>query len=321
MPKISVIIPAYNAMAYLPATMATVLNQTFADFEVIVVNDGSSDETGEWVSQISDPRVKLISQKNQGNVAARNLGIAHAQGEYIAFLDADDLWEPTKLEKQVRCFEENPEIGLVYTWVALIDEKGKPTGRMFKSNAEGNVWRTLTKWNIVICGSVAVVHRCCFKTCGVFDRNLGSHVEDWEMWLRIATCYPFKVIKETLVYYRQRSTSTSKNLEAMARSYHLVIEKAFRDASWQELSLRNRSYGTANLVLAWIAIQSQARNYKQANHFRRQAFQHDPWLFFSKEYFRLSLAIIIMRCLGPNGYNKYLSVFHTLRRHTLSPPR
>jgi glycosyltransferase involved in cell wall biosynthesis len=112
--------------------MENVLSQTYDDFEVIVVNDGSSDETQQWVSQIKDPRVKLISQENQGLAGARNTGIAHAQGEYITFLDADDLWEPTKLEKQVCVLEDNPEIALVYTWVAFIDEAGKHTGRVFK---------------------------------------------------------------------------------------------------------------------------------------------------------------------------------------------
>nr|WP_256498773.1 glycosyltransferase family A protein [Chroococcidiopsis sp. CCNUC1] len=116
MPKVSVIIPAYNAMKYLPATLGSLLSQTFDDFEAIVVNDGSFDETEKWVSQIEDPRVKLICQQNKGLAGARNTGINQATGEYIAFLDADDLWEPSKLEKQVAVLEENPEVGLVYTW-------------------------------------------------------------------------------------------------------------------------------------------------------------------------------------------------------------
>ena len=101
MSKVSVIIPAYNAMNYLPQTLKSVLQQTFTDFEILIINDGSSDDIVEWSSQISDSRVKLISQINQGVSAARNTGIRNAQGEYIAFIDADDLWEPTKLEKQV----------------------------------------------------------------------------------------------------------------------------------------------------------------------------------------------------------------------------
>jgi glycosyltransferase involved in cell wall biosynthesis len=318
MPKISIIIPAHNAMSYLPETMASIFNQTFDDFEVVVVNNGSTDETEKWASQIKDARVKLISQVNLGATGARNTGIRESQGEYLAFFDADDLWESTKLAKQVQVLDSHPEVGLVYTWAAYVDEQGNSTGRVVKNQQEGYVWRELTKGNLIECGSVPMVRRQCFEKCGVFDRDLGSFVEDWDMWLRIANHYQFKVVKEPLVYYRQVIGSSSRNWQAMATGYQLVIEKAFATANWRDLPLRNRSYGTANLVLAWKAIQSQGRDYEQAIYFRSQALQHDPWLFFSKEYFRLSIALTIMHWLGPNGYNKFLSLFHTVRRRTVS---
>ena len=323
MPKISVIIPAYNAMTYLPETMATVLNQTVADFEVIVVNDGSSDETEQWVAQLVDPRVKLISQKNQGLAAARNTGIDHAKGEYLAFLDADDLWESTKLEKQVRCLEENPEVGLVYTWSALINEQGILTGRVFKSHAEGNVWKTLIGYNIVWCGSVAMVRRSCFDRVGAFDRQLSSfnNGEDWDMWLRIAAEYPFKVIKEPLVYYRQCLSSASRNWSAVEQSFRIVLEKAFSSAPPNLHYLKGRSYGCAYFCLAWKALQSRDRDYRKAASFRSKALANYAGLRFSKEYLRLSIAIAIMRWFGANGYDKFLSLFYTLRRRTVALSR
>ncbi|MCJ8280869.1 MAG: glycosyltransferase family 2 protein, partial [Rivularia sp. ALOHA_DT_140] len=128
MPKVSVIIPAYNAMGFLPETLESVLQQTFTDFEILIINDGSSDDIVEWASKISDSRVRLITQINQGVSAARNTGIRNSQGEYIAFLDADDLWEPTKLEKQVNCLKANPGVGLVYTWTTFIDQFSQPIG-------------------------------------------------------------------------------------------------------------------------------------------------------------------------------------------------
>jgi len=314
MPKVSVIIPAYKAITYLPETMEDVLSQTFDNFEVIVVNDGSTDETEQWVSQIADSRVKLISQENRGLAGARNTGINHARGKFIAFLDADDLWEPTKLEKQVRILEENSEVGLVYTWVAYIDEQGKSTGRVFKNQAEGDVWKELIEHNIVECGSVAMVRRYCFETCGVFDRNLGSFVEDWDMWLRIASRYAFKVIKEPLVYYRQLPMSASRNWEAMEKSFHLVIEKAFASAPPELLYLKKQSYGAADICLAWKALQSHNKDYKKAAYFRNSAVARYPWLRFSKEYTRLNIAIALMRWLGADGYRKFLLLFHALRR-------
>jgi len=149
MTRVSVIIPAYNAMKYLPETLDSVLKQTYKDFEIIIINDSSFDVIEQWAAQMENPKVKLISQDNQGAAGARNTGINFARGEYIAFLDADDLWEPTKLEKQVCALQENPEVGLVYTWVNRVDEKGKSIGKPFKSFLEGNVWEKLIEKNVV----------------------------------------------------------------------------------------------------------------------------------------------------------------------------
>lgn len=320
-PTISVIIPAYNAMRYIAETIETVFEQTFDDFELIIINDGSSDGIEHWVAQITDPRVKLVSQENKGLAGARNSGIAYAQGEYLAFLDADDLWEPTKLEKQLRVLEENPEVALVYTWVAYIDETGKPTGRVFKNQAEGNVWKKLAERNIVECGSVAMVRRSCFESVGLFDRNLGSFVEDWDMWLRIASRYLFKVVKEPLVYYRQSSSSASRNWEGMARSFEIVIEKAFSAAPSELQSLKNKSYGFANLCLAWKPLQSRAPDWKSAASFRAQALAYYPWLCFSQEFVRLSIAITLMRWFGPDGYKRFLSYIYALRQRIVGIAR
>ena len=323
MPKISVIIPAYNAMDYLPETMESVLAQTHHDFEVIVVNDGSSDQTRQWVSQIKDPRVKLISQENKGLAGARNTGIAHAQGEYITFLDADDLWEPTKLEKQVRVLDENSEVGLVYTWVAYINDQGGYTGKIVKYQAEGNVWQKLTQRNIIECGSVAMVRRSCFEAVGLFDWNLSRFNvnEDWDMWLRIAARYPFKVVKEPLVYYRQRSSSASKNWKAIEQSFRIVIEKTFDSAPPELLKLKQQSYGLANFCFAWKALQSDDKNVEQALQFRQQALAYYPWLRFSKEYIRLSVALALMQWVGIESYEKLLAIFHAWRRRLVPMKR
>jgi len=325
MPKVSVIIPAYNAMTYLPATLESLLEQTFTDFEVLVINDGSSDNTAAWVTQSQDRRVQLISQANQGMCVARNRGIALAQGEYIAFLDADDLWHPTKLAKQVRCLNEHPEVGLVYTWTASIDREGKPTGRIFASHAEGDVWQELVQHNITESGSSPMVRRCCFETVGVFDPDL-PHAGDWDMCLRIAARYPFGVIKEPLVYYRQYSNSMSKNWQRVEKCFNTVLEKAFQSTPPELEKLKNRCYGLANLCLAWKCLQTQAKDYRKAMQFRATAIAYSPQLRYSKEYVRLSVAIAIVRWCGANGYSRVLELFHVLRRqisnsrNRLSPP-
>ncbi|PIG94123.1 glycosyltransferase family A protein [Gloeocapsopsis sp. IPPAS B-1203] len=318
MPQVSVIIPAYNAMNYLPETLDSLLKQTFDDFETIIVNDGSTDEIERWAAQITDPRVKLISQENRGLAAARNTGIAHAQGEYLAFLDADDLWKPTKLEKQVQSLQSNPDVGLVYTWTVVADPNGKPTGRVFASLAEGNVWKKLTEFNIVGCGSVAMVRRSCFEKVGVFDRNLGSWVEDWDMWLRIASSYPFAVIKEPLVYYRQHLNNGSKNLQAMEQNFYKVIEKTFNSVPANLQFLKKRSYGLTNLFLAWKVLQAKNQDYKLVSHYWKLAFVNSPRLLFFQSFINLTISIGLIRCLGLNGYNKTLTLINNLRRLPLS---
>jgi len=314
MSQITVVVPAYNSMQYLPATLESVLQQTYADFEIVVVNDGSTDNTQEYVSSLTDSRLKMVFQENQGLAAARNTGIAHATGEYIAFLDADDLWESTKLEKQLRILENNPEVGVVYTWVAYINEQGQKTGRIFKDCAEGKIWQELTIFNIIRCGSVPIVRRVCFETCGTFDRNLDSAVEDWDMWLRIANKYNFRVVKEPLVYYRQHETSCSKNWQAMSRSFHLVIEKNFADVAPNLMYLKQISYGFAYICLAWKPLQSKDKDYKQAAEFCRKAVKYYPALRFSQEYIRLNLAIALMRFLKPQGYAKIQPLLYALRK-------
>jgi glycosyltransferase involved in cell wall biosynthesis len=314
MPKVSIVIPAYNAMKYLPETVASVFQQTFEDYEVIIVNDGSTDDIESWFAQFNNPKTRLITQENQGLSGARNTGILNATGEYVALLDADDLWVPTKLEKQVKLLDESPEVGLVYTWMALIDEKGQPTGRMFSAEDEGKIWEKLLEFNVVGCGSVPLIRRSCFDTVGLFDRNLRSFVEDWDLWLRMAPHFDFKVVKEPLVYYRQLPSSASRNWEAMAVSYQLVLDKNFTDVPQEKQYLKAKSNGFINLYLAWKPLQGLTPLPKIAAEFQRKAVRQYPKIIFTQEFWRLSLIIFLSRVLGDNRYKDLMSFFYVLRQ-------
>lgn len=302
-------------MVYLPKTVESVLKQTFRDFEVLIINDGSSDHIVEWATSLLDPHIKLISQANQGVSVARNTGIAHAQGEYIAFLDADDLWEPTKLEKQVHCLDNKPTVGLVYTWTVLVDGQDNPTGRIFASHTEGNVWQQLLVTDEMCNSSSVMVRRCCFEIVGVFDQNL-AFAEDMDMWLRIAACYPFAVVKETLTFYRQHSTNTTKNREGMIQGLRTMIEKTFESVPLDLLHLRNRVYASLNVGLAWVAIDEG--DYRKSIHFCQQAMLHYPQIRYSQKFIRLSLAILLIRFFGPNGCDGIRSLTRFLRWQILS---
>ncbi|MCP6757347.1 MAG: glycosyltransferase family 2 protein [Fischerella sp. CENA71] len=311
MSKVSVIIPAYNAMFFLPETLESVLQQTFTDFEVLIVNDGSSDHIVEWASDIADSRVKLISQENQRVSAARNTGIAHAHGEYIAFLDADDLWEPTKLEKQVRCLDDKPEVGLVYTWTLLVDKENNPTGRIFASHLEGNIWDKLLVNDPIASGSSAMVRRICFDTVGLFDRDL-AYAPDLDMWVRIALRYPIAVVKEPLLRYRQLPNSFSRNRQGMMKDIRAVIEKTFASVSLEQLYLRNRCYASIFFGLAWFSVDDG--DWEKAIHFRQQALLHYPQVRYSEKYLRLSVAIAMIRWFGANGYDGIRTLTRIFRR-------
>ena len=311
MPKVTVIIPTYNAIQYLPDAVGSALGQTFTDIEVVIINDGSSDHTEQWICQQTDPRLTLISQENQGKSAARNAGIIYTQGDYLAFLDADDCWEPTKLEKQVNCLDQNPQVGLVYTWTALADETGQSTGRIISSHAEGNVWKQLLQDNILACGSTPMVRRECFEVVGMFADNLPL-AQDWDMWIRIAATYPFAVIKEPLARYRHHPTNTSKKLKEMQKYNTLVLERALATTSEDLSALKAKAYNSLNLYLGWIAIRNQ--DHQQALYFWKKACNYAPGLSLSRESMRLLLSIMLTRFLGLDTYTKLITFNKMLRR-------
>jgi glycosyltransferase involved in cell wall biosynthesis len=304
-------------MKYLPDTLQSVWRQTFTDFEVIVVDDGSSDNIKQWASQIKDPRVQFISQTNQGVSTARNAGILASTGEYIALLDADDLWAPTKLETHVLYLDNNPEVGLVCSWTAMMNAQGEPTGRLFKPVADGNVYSKILVKNIIDCPST-VIRRACFEKVGLFNTNI-RYNEDWEMWIRIAAVYQFAVIKEPLVYYRQHPNNVSKNWHQMQQGFTRVIKSAFETAPKELQHLKNPSYGHANLVLAWKALQSKDKDYQLAANFLASALHYNPKQILTPEFWRLSIAIALMRYLGLEGYNRFLEIVYAFRTRFSTP--
>lgn len=235
-PIVSVIIPAYNAEAFIQSTLDSVLAQTYQDFEIIVVDDGSTDRTPEIVKSFveRDSRVHLLRQKNAGVAAARNLAIQVSKGVYLSPLDADDIWYPQKLEKQVRCMEAADEsVGLVYSWSVYLNEAGQIIGRYIADQgytfAEGNVFNTLLYFNFLDNASTALFRRSCLDRVGGYNCNLKAQnaqgCEDWDIYLRIAEHYAFRVVPEYLIGYRQYAGSMATNAPVMARSYELMMRE------------------------------------------------------------------------------------------------
>jgi glycosyltransferase involved in cell wall biosynthesis len=231
MPKISVIIPAYNAEQTIRETLQSVQRQTFTDFELIVINDGSQDKTLEILHTIKDDRLKIFSYENGGLPAARNRGIERATGEFISFIDADDLWTPDKLELQFSALQQNPDAGVAYSWVVCRFEKGES---VFFVNASspifaGNVYPNLLLGNFIGNGSNILVRRQVIESVGNFDTTLKSF-EDWDFYLRLASLWPFVVVPQRHIIYRKTSASMTSKAKIMEEQGLRLIEKAYCSA-------------------------------------------------------------------------------------------
>ncbi len=229
-PLISVIIPAYNAETFLAKTLESVLSQTYQNIEILVVDDGSTDKTAEIVKSFArkDNRISLLQQSNAGVAAARNLAIEKSRGEYIAPIDADDIWYPQNLEKQVKCLNSSaPSVGIVYSWSVDINEQDLLTGGFYNSTIEGEVYTALVYKYFIGNASSSLIRRICFEKIGGYNCKLKAEnaqgCEDWELHLRIAENYQFKVVSEYLVGYRQITSSMSCNFAAMAKSQSLIM--------------------------------------------------------------------------------------------------
>ena len=232
-PLVSVIIPAYNAEVFIGATLLSAAQQTYEPLEIIVVDDGSTDRTAEIVREFMarDPRVKLIQQPNAGVAAARNRGLREAQGSLIAPLDADDLWKPTKIERQVACFlAADDNLSLVYTWSHNIDEEGGiMRWKRNRPKVEGRVFHHLIEANLIGNGSTPLMRKDHVLEAGGYDPAFRDRdaegCEDWKLYLALAERYDFAAVREPLVGYRQTPAMMSRNLWAMKRSYDLLFEE------------------------------------------------------------------------------------------------
>jgi glycosyltransferase involved in cell wall biosynthesis len=228
---VSVIIPAHNDAATVERTISSVLNQTYSYLEVLVIDDGSTDETALLVQRMADvdPRIRLLQKANGGLVSARNCGIAHASGEFIAPIDADDLWHPEKITKQVAVMRDRGDrVGLVYCWSRAVDARDRVLGDVWPCSLRGNVYAALITRNFLPSGA-PLVRRRCVEEVGGYDARLLSRgancCEDLKFNLDIAERFDFDLVPEFLFSYRVRAGSMSTNYDSMLRSHKVVIDE------------------------------------------------------------------------------------------------
>jgi len=246
--RVSVVIPTYNSSGRLGEAIESVLAQTYKDLEIVVIDDGSTDDT-ESVARSFGNRVWYFKQANQGAGAARNAGIKSSRGEYIAFLDADDLWCAEKLDQQIPLLEQDPQLGLVYSDWSVVSDDGVIEDSYLQKvpSASGYVFDELVQRGFILTSGV-VVRRACLDDVGDFDNSL-SIAQDYDLWLRI--CYRWKVavVEKPLVTKRSWHGSLSSNLEKTAIERITLFEKALDN-------FKNMPYRSRRIVRRQLA-----RNY------------------------------------------------------------
>lgn len=220
MPRVSVLFTCFNHIKFLPSAYQSILDQTFSDWEIIAIDDGSKDGTREWLSERPEKITRIFNENNLGTYASLNVALKAAKGEFIAVFNDDDLWAPTKLEKQVAMLDGNPSIGLVHTDGSFIDgdgveTPGSPLGFEFPRFNTGDVSLALVYQNKII-ASAALARKRCFDELGGFNEDyFGSG--DWEMWIRIAERWKVGFVPEPLTFYRVHGTNASHKLERIWR--------------------------------------------------------------------------------------------------------
>jgi glycosyltransferase involved in cell wall biosynthesis len=285
------VIPAYNPGPFIGEAVASVLAQTFADFDLVVVDDGSTDDTRSILASFTDERVSYLFQDNRERSGARNTGIRAARGEYIAFLDADDTWLPEKLARQVALLDAHSEIGLVYCSAWKL-RAGVIMGEQ-KATYRGNVVRPLLIVDNVIAGSASavMVRRDVLDEVGGFDERRIIY-EDWDLWLRIARRFPVDFVADNLVHIRVHPASTQMRTELMKSGIRTFFDPLLTDPLWADevRPVARRVHGLENFLIGRVCC--NAGQMAEARRHLLRSVSYDPLRVRAWAYLGVA-------CLGP----------------------
>ncbi len=302
-PVVSAIIAAFNARRWINLSIESAQSQTLREIEIIVIDDGSTDDTAEMVMKIAehDSRIHLIQQENAGVGAARNTGIRSARGKFIAPLDADDLWQPEKLARQVQRMEERgEETALVYCWHQWLDEDGVELGHESPFTVEGMARSAIILRNFIGNASVPLFRSDAVQQAGLYltrDEQGGAQgCEDWDLSIRIAERWEVGLVDEVLVGYRQTHACMSSQAPSMAQSFQMMMDRArlrnvdlpitlFRWAEGHFQSyLVSKSYGSCDYSSCIVAAS--------------RAILSDPLLILNQRLHRLTLKSLVWLATG-----------------------
>jgi glycosyltransferase involved in cell wall biosynthesis len=242
---VSVIIPTCNRARLIHRSLNSVLNQTFEDYEIIIIDDCSDDNTEATIDKYIDKNIKYFRHKvRKGGAAARNTGLGIAEGRFVAFLDDDDEWLPEKLKFQVEVLDNKPELGMVYTGYFYIDDIKKRTLKIFRPAKKGFIYNDLLKTNCVGTTSTPLIRKECFDKVGVFDEALPA-CQDWDMWIRISKAFEIDYLKQPLVNFFIHNDRITRNVKAKIEGRKILLKKFYDDIkeSKQNLSIHYFTIG------------------------------------------------------------------------------
>ncbi len=298
LPLVSVVIPAYNVAGYLPAALDSLLAQSLKNFEVLIVDDGSTDDTAAVARSYGerDRRFRLLQKPNGGLSSARNHGMAAAQADYIALLDADDAYHPDKLKSHVQKLNQAPDVAVVYSASKIMRDDGKLTWLPMSGKPLHRDWLfSLLCKNCIGHGSNGVFRRSLLAQVGNFDESLRS-CEDIDFWLRIAATEPgqqqWQFFREPrpLAYYRVRPSGLSFNLPQMEATYCRVLETALARSPQRAAPFMDMAFAYMYRYLARLAL--TARDQPQAEAYLQQAWESDASIFWRDPRSLLTLLAI-----------------------------
>jgi glycosyltransferase involved in cell wall biosynthesis len=313
-PLVSIVIPVYNAERYVGYTLDSVLKQTWRELEVIVVIDGATDCSMEVCKQFDDKRIKYVVQENGGLAAARNAGIDVARGDYIGFIDADDIWLAEKITRHMEQFDKDPDLGLSYSYSSLMDEDGKDLGTLQKEGTNPTSFQDCYVRNVIGNGSNALLRKDvfigretddqAFPPMVSFDTDL-RRAEDFELWSRIASLTRWKLacIPEELVRYRINMSGLSSNTK-LQRHYHLLA-MAKISAYAPRMAESYRTSAVAHLYWHQARTLAHQKNTRAGLQAVRHAL-HYNWRTITGNHFMIGAALASSVVLPRPAYFKLL---------------
>lgn len=266
-PAVSVVVPTFNRAQLLGEAIDSILRQTFADFELIVVDDGSNDDTGARVAAIDDPRIRYVLQPHGGISSAMNNGIRAARGDLIARLDSDDRWRPEMLATLVPLLQQHPEAAVAYGKGQAMDESGRLLAHQQGGPGRfpGDSFRSIV-YDDCTCNIAIVARRACLEEAGLYDEDLGAN-EDWDLWLRVARRHPFVFVDRVLVHFRWHDGNltglSSPQFGAVLESRTRPLDKLFAEPDLPPAVLALRASAYANVyffrAMRWLQVGERRR--------------------------------------------------------------